>query len=332
MKKIVLLILFINALLLAQDKVGTTAANFLTLPVGPRAVGMGSAFIAVSNDVTAAFWNPGGLARLEGLQFNVNHSEWLVDTKLDWVGLNVKVDDANAIAVSIYKLDYGSDRITTVDQPMGTGQMWDASDLAMYLSYSRNLTDRFSIGGSFKYIRQQIWNESASAFALDIGLLYQTQFEGLSIGASIQNFGTEMKLDGQDLLRPIDIDESQAGNNDNITAKLDTDSWELPLIFSVGVAYDILHYDDWSFTIATDARIPNNENTYINTGFEFAWNDMCFIRGGYSSLFKEYAEEGISAGIGIKYKISDFSVLADFSYSDYGKFGDILKYSISIIL
>ena len=52
----------INAHAQTVTKVGTTAGKFLSIPVGARALGMGGAFVAVANDVSAMYWNPAGIA------------------------------------------------------------------------------------------------------------------------------------------------------------------------------------------------------------------------------------------------------------------------------
>lgn len=314
----------------AQSKVGTTAANFLTIPVGPRATGMGGAFVASANDATSLFWNAGAISRMPQSEFNVSYSQWLVGTNYNFVGLVFKLDDDNAVGVSVNQLSYGEEDITTEEQPMGTGQKWDAGDIAIGITYTKNLTDRFSIGGTFKYINQRVWNESASAFALDIGLLFYTQLDGLRIGMNIANFGTEMKLDGKDLLQPIDIDPAQTGNNANITGKLETDSWTLPLMFTVGLAYDVVKDADWNLMLATDAVYPNNNSSYINVGGEFSYSDLIFLRGGYNSLFKEAAEEGFSAGVGVKYNFGPFYSKVDYSFSDYGIFKSLSRISLTI--
>ncbi len=44
------------------DKTGTTAAKFLSIDIGARAVGMGGAFTSIANDATAMYWNPAGLS------------------------------------------------------------------------------------------------------------------------------------------------------------------------------------------------------------------------------------------------------------------------------
>ncbi len=338
--KIISLVLIIAAsvYIFPQSKVGTTAANFLTIPVGPRATAMGGAFSAVANDATSSFWNPSGLSRMNRSEFTVTTAEWLVSTRLNWIGLAFKFDDDNAVGVSINQLDYGEEEITTPDQPNGTGQKWSANDLAVSLSYSRNLTDRFSIGGSVKYITQKIYNESASAFALDIGLLFYTELEGLKLGANISNFGTEMKLDGKDLKRPIDIDPSNSGNNPNIAGSLDTDGWPLPLVFTVGLAYDLKLIEQWNFTLTSDAVIPNNQSTHLNAGVEVGWNNMLFLRGGYygllkdrnDKLFSSQSSDGLTAGVGIQYDFGDFFIKFDYSYSNLGIFDEVSRFSLSI--
>ncbi|MFZ2322207.1 MAG: PorV/PorQ family protein [Ignavibacteriaceae bacterium] len=315
---------------LPQTKVGTTVANFLTIPVGPRASAMGGAFTAIANDATTAFWNPSGLSRLTRNEFTASTAEWLVGTRLNWVGLAFKLDEDNAIGISVNQLDYGEEEITTAREPNGTGEKWSASDLSIALSYSRNLTDRFSIGGTAKYVTQNIWNESASAFALDIGLLFYTQLPGLRLGMNISNFGTEMKLDGKDLLQPIDIDPSNAGNNPNISGGLLTDSWPLPLTFTVGVGYDVISNEAWLVTAAVDALIPNNQNTYGNLGLEITWDNLISLRGGYNSLGKYDAQEGLTAGVGIQYDFGTFYAKFDYSYTDFGIFDSISRFALSV--
>ncbi len=326
------LIIFLGLVItiLPQSKVGTTSANFLTIPVGPRAAAMGGAFIAEANDVYGAYWNPGGLSRIGRIEFSASFSEWIVGTRHNWFGLSYALSEDDAVAISINQLDYGEDDITTPYQPDGTGQKWSASDLSLSLSYAKNLTDRFSIGGSVKYINQKIWNESASAFALDVGLLFYTELPGLRIGMNISNFGTEMQLAGDDLLQPYDIDPTDAGNNSNIASNLSTDTWTLPLVFAVGVAYDFINTEDLKFTLETDAVYPNNQTGYVNLGGEFSWNNMVFFRGGFNSLGKSGRQGGLSAGIGIHYDFGGFFAKVDYSYTDFGIFNAIQRVAFTI--
>ena len=326
----VILILF-SGVLFAQTKVGTTAANFLTIPVGPRATGMGGAFTSVANDATTAYWNAGGLSRVPRSELTFAYTEWLVQTKFNWFGVALKLDEDNAVALFVNQLDYGEEEVTSPDAPNGTGERWKAEDIAVGVSYAKNLTDKFSIGGTVKYISQSIWNENATAWAIDVGLLFYTPLDGLNLGMNISNFGTEMKLDGEDLLQPADVDPSHAGNNANITSKLETDSWPLPLVFAVGLSYDVLSASsDWRWILSSDAVVPNNQSTYGNFGTELVWSDIISLRVGYNSLLKEDAEEGLTAGVGIQYDFGSFFAKFDYSYTDFGVFDQISRFSLSV--
>jgi hypothetical protein len=327
---ILLAVIAFSTAVFSQSKVGTTAANFLTIPVGPRATGMGGAFVAVADDATTAFWNPGGISRIPRTELAITHAEWLVDTDLNWIGLVFKMDENNAIALAINQLDYGQEEVTTHLAQDGTGAFWKAQDLSIALSYGRNLTDRFSIGLTAKFITQTIWNESASAWALDVGLLFFTPLEGLRLGMNISNFGTEMKLDGDDLLLPADIDPTNTGNNSNISSKLATESWPLPLQFSVGLGYDVFASEQWRWVLAADALVPNNQTTYGNVGTELMLNRIVSLRVGYTSLLKEDAQEGLTAGVGLQYDFGGFFAKIDYSYTDFGIFDEISRFSLSV--
>ncbi len=334
MKKIIVTLFILIAgfhSLEAQTKVGTSAAQFLGIPVGPRGAALGGAFVALSNDVSALYYNPGAISQPGFSQFLVSHTNWLVDTKFDWVGVMINLDGQSAIGVSITQLDYGEELITTEVDQTGTGETWSAADITVGLTYARNLTDRFSIGGTGKYIQQRIWNESASAFAVDVGLRYRTDFNGMIIGMSISNFGTDMRLDGKDLFRPIDTDPTNTGTNKTIVSRLKTDDWPLPLFFRAGVAMDVVKYDDIRITAAVDALRPSDSAETLNVGGEFSWRESLFIRGGMNALFLPDRENGFTLGGGAKYELSAVNFVSfDYSYQDFGKFGGIQSFAIGI--
>jgi hypothetical protein len=81
------------------------------------------------------------------------------------------LDNLGTIGLSFTYLDYGDMEVTTLREPDGTGEIFSPKDMAIGLTYSYNLTDRFSLGGTAKYVHQNIWNTNASAFAADLGIL-----------------------------------------------------------------------------------------------------------------------------------------------------------------
>ena len=185
-----LLFFFSNALF-PQSKVATSAAQFLGISVGPKALAMGSAYVASPGDVTSLYWNPGAFVQANKTEFLFSNTNWLVDTKFRWFGFMYNLDGQNAFGVSLTQLDYGEEEVTTVAQPEGTGERWSAQDLAVAASYSRRFTDRFSLGGSAKFINQRVFNEVATGVTFDLGLLFITEFNNIRLGMAMSNFGVQ---------------------------------------------------------------------------------------------------------------------------------------------
>ena len=315
----------------AQSKVGTTAAQFLGISVGAQAAAMGDAFVASKEGVSTIYWNPGAFAASGKSELMFSNTNWLVGTKFRWFGFMLNLDGTNAVAVSLTNLNYGEDDVTTVLAPDGTGERWTAQDVALAVSYSRRLTDRFSLGGSVKYISQTLWNESASTIAFDLGLLFETGFNDMRLGMSFSNFGGDMTMDGKDLLQRVDIDPANSGSNKTLVGKLKTDPWPIPLFFRVGVAMDVVKSNDVIFTLAADAVRPNDNVEYVNVGGELGWNNLIFLRGGYRSLFKTAAEEGLTLGAGVRYQFEGIATLElNYAYNQFGVFGNLNTVALAV--
>jgi hypothetical protein len=322
----------------SQSKVGTTAAQFLGIPVGARAIAMGGAYVASGEDVSSLYWNPGAVVQSNKSEFAFVNTDWLAGTKFRWFGLAVNIDGDNTIGASVTDMDYGQGDVTTVASPEGTGETWTAADIAIAISYSRRLTDRFSIGGSAKFISQRIYNESATTVAFDAGLLFITDFHNLRIGMSMSNFGGDLTLSGRDLLAKVDIDPSNPGGNKTLVASLKTDPWPLPLLFRVGVAIDVVKNDDMSATFALDALRPNDNTESVNVGGELGWRNMLFVRGGYNALFanegpftKNTQQEGLTLGAGLQYHVEGFASFEfNYAFQKFGLFGNLNTIALAI--
>lgn len=315
-----------------QDKVGTTAANFLGISVGARSAAMGGAYAAMAGDATSLYWNPGAVSRSGRSHAMFVRANWFLDTSFNWAGAVVKFGDANTLGLSFTSLNYGEEPVTTVFQPEGTGERFSAQDIAAGVSYARNLTDRFSIGGTLKYISQEIFNESATAVALDVGLLFITEFRDIRLGVSFSNLGSEMRLEGKDLIQRVDLDPTVTGDNETIVGLLKTDSFQLPVIFRVGVSGELIKYKENSrLTVSIEAMQPNDNSGVVNVGGEFAIHEMIFVRGGYKSLFREDSEEGLTFGGGVIWNFQDRASLAvDYAYADFGLLDNVQMFSIGL--
>ncbi|MBN2514190.1 MAG: PorV/PorQ family protein [Sedimentisphaerales bacterium] len=357
----ILLVIAVAAGLDAKQvtKTGTTAATFLKVDTGARAVGIGSAYVSVVDDATAMYWNPAGLARIKGNEAVFSHAKWIADIGMSYAGVAVNLGNLGNVGMGGQFETMDEMERTTILQPDGTGEMFDAGSYAICLSYARNLTDRFSFGMSAKFIHERIYHSTANGAALDIGVLFDTQLHGMKIGMSITNYGTKMRIGGRDVQTQIDPDPTVSGNNENITAYMKTDAFELPLLFRIGISLDVLKgKGNSNLILAMDAMHPNDNVESLNVGIEYAFNNIIFLRAGHSNLgshkekkqvieqlpdgyFEKIVSEskfgtaegyegGLSLGAGLKYALSGVEISFDYAYRDFGVLNDIQKFTIGL--
>jgi hypothetical protein len=328
------IMLFLNQVANAQviGRVGSTAAPFLKIGVGARALGMGEAYTTQAEDISGIYWNPAGLANISQMQVILNHYDYLADLYYDFGAFAIPVPGFGTIGAFIGYLGMPDIERTTIQFPNGTGEKVSANSFVTGLSYARSLTDRFCIGGSGKYVRETIWHSTATGFAFDVGVFYRSFFRNIKIGMSITNFGTEMQMNGRDMLIQHDINDNFEGNNENIGGHLDTEKYPLPILFRVGIsanlAEDFFKFEDYDWIIAMDAVHPNDNKEYVSTGTEVTIYDKLSLRAGYRQLFLEDSEGGLTLGFGIQVNAMGSELRIDYANVDYGRLDKHNKFSL----
>ena len=313
----------------AQIKIGSSAGQFLGIGVGARATAMGGANVANSIGATAAYWNPGGIAENKGVNIELSNAQWFVDSQLQNIAGTMDLGLNGNIGFNITSLNYGDMEVTSIASPEGTGELFSAADLSVGLTYARKLTDRFSIGGTGKYVSQKIWSEKATGMALDLGVVYNTDWKNMKIGMSISNFGTDMKLDGRDLFVNYDPNTNINGNNGQQQAQLRTESWTLPLTYRLGIAVDAMSSASSRLTLATDGVHSADNVTNANLGLEYGVkvSQLDFaLRGGFRQAFANSTSDGgWTAGAGLKYALNATTGLnMDVAYQSHQYLGNRL--------
>lgn len=304
-------------------RVGTTAAQFLKIAPSARAIALGGAFVAVADDIAAAYWNPAGLSLIPGGgEATFNHAKWLAETNFDFAAFSLNAGSFGTLGFAVTSFRVPEDLVRTYRFPDGTGERFDASSIALALSYARKLTDRFAIGLTGKYIQEQVWNESAQGVAIDFGTHYVTPFNSLRIGATISNFGTKMQLEGRDLYFNEDP-LPEAGTVDQVPAEYRAGKYELPLTLRLGLAYDLIHQENMVFTITSDAVHANDNAEYVNSGAELNLRNILYLRGGYKALFLDNSEQSFTFGAGLRYDAVGTNLKIDFGYADYGRLENV---------
>lgn len=314
-------------------KVGTSAAQFLKIGVGARSLALSSAFGAIANDASTIYWNPAGMVTLQKISWTGSYANWIADISHQFSGLVIPLKGGSAFGMSATFTSMGEEEITSEIAPRGTGFFWDASDVAVGLSYARWMTDRFALGITVKYVSQKIWNESASTFAVDMGTYLRTKFKGIVIGMCFSNFGGSLQLKGRDLIREYDPNPANTLNA-NVDTRLHTEPWPLPVNFRVGVAIDLIGNDDNliilpdnRMTIAVDGNHPNDDTEKLNFGWEYAWKETFFARIGYG-LGYDLAK--YTYGGGLKFKVGNSNFIFDYALAPFNDLGNIHYFTVGL--
>lgn len=280
-----------------ESRVGTTAAPFLTLGVGAKGAALGHANSVYVSGAEALFWNPAGISTendggtYQSSFFSVN--QYFVDVDIYGAGIVIPIgkSEGSNLGIGINYVDYGRMDVRTVEDPQGIGATFGAHDLSFNLVYAQKLTDSFHFGGGIKFIQQKIYDMVAEAVALDMGFLLKTDYlNGLTIGASITNFGNDMKMEGINSETFVDLDPQSEGNNEGIIGNVKLDSWELPLSFKFGVMLPAIKQKNLELLLLSEVQQTNDNKLNLDSGSELSYlsNTVKFhVRAGYKDMFLE---------------------------------------------
>ncbi|MCH7573880.1 MAG: PorV/PorQ family protein [Candidatus Marinimicrobia bacterium] len=330
-----LLVLCLSLPLHAQQtsNAGTSAAAFLEIGVGARAMGMGQAFVSLAQDATAMYWNPAGISRIATFEAMFTYVDWFVDTKYAFTGIVAPIPGRGAVGLSVTHFGAAAQPVRIVGQEEGTGEFYTAQDIALGLTLALNLTNRFSFGLSSKFIRQQIWHTSGQGFAMDVGVLYKTGLEGMNIGISISNFGSPLQLSGRDLLNVIDPDILNSGV-EKIRVNYETDPFELPLLARFGLSYQRTLFGEGNhLTVVADLQHPSNDTESINVGAELLLMNAVSLRMGANSLLLQDRTGGFSLGGGLVVRsFGAGQITLDYAYVDWGFLRELHYFTVGLAL
>lgn len=322
MKKIFLLSFIIISLtaniyaqlfpVLGGQRAGISTAQFLKIGVGGRASALGDAFVAIANDASALYWNPAGLTQFNDNQVLFSHNKWVVDINHDFLGAVYHLDETNSFGVSVVALTMQDMPVTTEFAPFGDGTYFGFSDIAFAVSYSRKMTDKFSFGGSIRYIEETLDKLKMRGVMIDLGTFYWTGLGTTRFAVAVSNFGSNLAPDGKVVL----------------VGKREVSDWQdfaPPTIFRIGFAFEPYEEDDHKVTTSIQLNHPNDNSENVSTGIEYTWNKMFYLRGGYKFNVDEQ-NYSFGAGFYIPLDIANFTF--DYAYSNFSRLGSAHRFSI----
>jgi len=282
-----------------------SGANFLKIGVGARAISMGSAYTAVADDATAAYWNPAGLSQLHHREVMVTHAEWLDTIRYDYATYVHPLKNAT-LAASVGYLSQGT------IQGRGENRQrqgdFGARDMVATFSVSKRMSATASAGMNVKILEQKIGTERAQGWALDFGALRKLAGDRISVGFSMQNLGSKISF----------MEESS----------------NLPLSVSGGIMVRIIE----PLLIASDVRhLVYDQNTEITIGTEYRPFSNVAFRSGYLAQMggKSPSLNKINSGLsrltgftfGAGFRVLNLDI--DYALAPSGELGETHHFSIS---
>jgi hypothetical protein len=287
------------------DGPGTTAANFLKIPVGPRQVGMGDQGVSLADDAFSLSYNPASISLLNYQEAAFMHTQWVEGVSQKYLAyVHPKLGPGN-LGAGINLVQVGS--FQGYDANGAKAESVSAQDLLFSLAYAGRVWGAknpqeglgLSAGLSLKFLRERLENNSASAYAGDVGLLCYFPLKTVSMkaGLAAQNFGSKL------------------GYYEN--------QGRLPRTLAFGLSGLGRIWGDPA-TLAVEMRKAVDNGVDLSVGGEYWVNSLLAFRLGYR--FQHDLGPGLRAGIGLKIKIVQF----DYGMSPMGAMGITHRAGITI--
>ncbi len=317
----------------AQTVWGKYAGEFMAIGVGGRPLGMGGAYVAVANDVTAGYYNPAGLASLNYPQISLMHDERFGSlVNYDYAAVAIPYGKDMSFGLSIMRL--GVDGIPNTLNALvdkNTGQViydinspsaqidpskiteFSDQDWVVYFTFAKRHSEKLYYGANVKLITESLAGYSAYGIGFDVGAWYNP-FKNFSLGANIQDVTTTLIA-------------WSTGRNELVSPTM-----------KVGSAY---HFDflGGMITPALDLDIRFENRRFasefnvgpvsfdMHAGFEYNFKNIFMVRAGYNDV-KQFT---IGAGIKLPKLNIDYS-FARFSTPQLESLPDTHRISLILTL
>ncbi len=320
-------------------RVITTAVPFLTIAPDPKSGAMGDVGVATAPDANSTYWNPAKLAFANqkaavAFSFTPWLTKYVDDMSLSYLTGFYKLDNNQALGLSMTYFDLGDIELT--DGSGGSLGSFNPREFAISATYSRKLSEKFSLGISGRFIHSNLSGnittspttdpKPGTSIAADIGIYHNSQITFmkkqslLSYGASISNIGSKItynSADEEDFI-PTNLKLGGALSTfldpyNKVTFALDFNKLLVPTPQPDGSERDkgVLEGMFSSFGDAPNGFSEELQEIMISTGLEYEYKETFALRAGY---FYENENKGnrqyFTFGAGFQVKKIEFN----FSY------------------
>jgi len=303
----------------SDRRIGTAGAQELRIPVGSRGTALGGAIAADAVGTDAIFYNPAGVALIEGTEAMFSNLQYFADMDLNYFAVTKSIEDFGSIGISAKVLSVGDIVKTTENASTvtGTGEIFSPTMSVIGLTYSRILTDRVAFGVTGMYINESIDLVSASGVAFDFGINYDTKWRGLTLGLVIKNIGPGMSFDGAGFDRDVSAPGQNPAISPDKTFRAQSAQFELPSYIQMSGAMDFINVEQSRATFYGTFESNSFSKDLYRLGAEYAFEEKYFLRAGYTiDQNQDDYLYGMTFGAGMILKIGETDVTFEYSWNE----------------
>ncbi len=292
------------------DRQGEAGAYELLMNPWARSAGLSALTASMVQGVEAMRINVAGLSRINKTEISIGHTDYLsaTKTKLNAFGLAQKVgkNKNGALGISLMAIDFGDIRVTTTDQPDGTGATYEPTFFNLGIGYSYIFENRISVGFVLRVVSESNSAITGQGFGIDAGVQYVTGTrDNFKFGISLRNVGTKIKFSGQGLSFKIDPDGPDPAGE--LVLKQEAASFELPSLLNIGLSNDFYAGAQHRITVLASFTANSFSRDQIGGGLEYAFKERFMLRAGYKT------DLGTEEGVDINNVYSGLSAGATFA-------------------
>jgi hypothetical protein len=314
----------------AQSNVGTALGAFLKIETSARSTGMGNTGVGLSDGIESVYFNPAAIGSINRFSVQFTHLFWLADIDLDYAAVAFPVRGIGTFFGSVTSLSSGKIDVRTVDQPLGTGERYDVSNIAISLGFGRRVSSRFIVGGQINSVQERIWNSSYNAVTISVGTVYWVTAGGIKLGAGLCNLSTQASFSGRDLAIQYDADPEAHGGNSTLPADQFTGDFPLPLQFRIGLQVPHEFSPRNRVMLLVDAVNPSDNTQSMSAGGEWILAGVLALRAGYQTLFQEDTELGWTLGFGLRHDGRSTAMRLDYAWAEHENLSE--THSVTVAL
>ncbi len=282
----------------ASANAGTKGFQFLKIQSEARGSALGGSLNSLAAGTAALYWNPAGIVQTDGNQLRLDYNRWLGSMNYFSAAYTRSLGQG-AFGGGFYFMDQGTLESDGYSEALSKNRVFDLRLSAAY-AYQLGI---INMGGTFHFVRSQVFEDSAAGAAFDVGVQIMTE-SSFSAGLNLRNLG--------------------------FVSAMGSAKEGVPMIVSAGLGYAILNTESLVLNVLANADFFLDDKPDMSAAAEVLIKNMIALRVGYKLDLAAVNTAGWSRGltIGAGLQLDKFNL--DFAFLSYSELGSSFQLGIAL--